>query len=138
MGMGLYIHIPFCARRCSYCDFCTVEYDGNLVRQYHDLLKKEVEMYPASERVETLYFGGGSPSLYPVELLRDLMSFISCSFDAAPVEVTIEANPWELNLKTLSSGGILDSTGSRSVYNHRKGRSSNDAIDRSLRISETD
>jgi len=101
MGMGLYIHIPFCARRCSYCDFCTVEYDGDLVRQYNDLLKKEVEMYPASERVETLYFGGGSPSLYPVELLRDLMSFISCSFDAAPVEVTIEANPWELNIKNL-------------------------------------
>ncbi|MBN2220151.1 MAG: radical SAM family heme chaperone HemW [Kosmotogaceae bacterium] len=101
MGLGLYVHIPFCARRCSYCDFCTVEYNGDLVGQYHDLLKMEVEMYPFSERVETVYFGGGSPSLYPVEFLRDLLSFISYSFDTDLLEATIEANPWELNLENL-------------------------------------
>jgi len=101
MGMGVYVHIPFCARKCSYCDFCTVQYDSELVDEYHRSLKREIEMYSISDTVETLYFGGGSPSLYPVELLNDLLMHLNSSLKMEIEEATIEANPWELERERL-------------------------------------
>lgn len=101
MGAGVYVHIPFCARKCSYCDFCTVRYDPALIDEYHRSLKREIEMYSISETVETLYFGGGSPSLYPVELLNDLLVHLNSSLRTEIREATIEVNPWELERERL-------------------------------------
>jgi len=101
MGAGAYVHIPFCARKCSYCDFCTVQYDSALIDEYHRSLKREIEMYSISDTVETLYFGGGSPSLYPVELLNDLLMHLKSSLRTEIREATIEANPWELERERL-------------------------------------
>jgi len=101
MGVGAYVHIPFCARKCSYCDFCTIQFDRESVEAYHDSLKKEIEMYEVPGIVDTLYFGGGSPSLYPIDLMEEIVSHINLSLGTDVSEATIEANPWELDKEHL-------------------------------------
>lgn len=103
MGSGVYVHIPFCARKCGYCDFCTLDLKthSEKVQPYHEALKKEIELYSSLERVDTLYLGGGSPSLYPVELLGDLIETLGKNFKLQLVEASIEANPWELTREKL-------------------------------------
>src|SRR5690606_16015966 len=94
---GLYVHIPFCQQRCVYCDFyfVTTQRDpGAFVRA----LEMEVEAYGREfggrEPVETLYFGGGTPSLLPLEDVARLVAAVEKRFDtSALAEVTLEMNP---------------------------------------------
>ncbi|HNU23396.1 MAG TPA: coproporphyrinogen-III oxidase family protein, partial [Mesotoga sp.] len=88
-------------RKCSYCDFCTIQFDRKSVEAYHDSLKKEIEMYEVPGIVDTLYFGGGSPSLYPIDLMEEIVSHINLSLGTDVSEATIEANPWELDKEHL-------------------------------------
>lgn len=94
---GLYIHIPFCARRCLYCDFYS-NTDRSLMEQYVEAALRELEMesdYLQGEPIETIYFGGGTPSLLPTESIRRLLQspLIELSADQ---EITLEANPDDL------------------------------------------
>lgn len=100
---GVYVHIPFCARKCTYCDFCTLEVDDFVIERYHYALKREIELYRPSGRIDTLYFGGGSPSIYPSSLLRDLIEKLKESLPLDLKEATIESNPWELTVDRLRS-----------------------------------
>ncbi|MDO5031046.1 radical SAM family heme chaperone HemW [Corynebacterium sp.] len=96
---GVYIHVPFCASRCGYCDFNTYtpgELGGDLTAGYLDALDRELEM--AADRVgrpaQTVFIGGGTPSLLGAEGLGRILSTVQKTFGLAPgAEVTTESNP---------------------------------------------
>jgi oxygen-independent coproporphyrinogen-3 oxidase len=89
-----YVHVPFCRRRCGYCDFALVAGRDDLVDRYLAAIDRELERLPAVLDLDTLYLGGGTPShLGPTGLCR-LFAILSAKLEpAAGAEVTIEANP---------------------------------------------
>ncbi|NOY77138.1 MAG: radical SAM family heme chaperone HemW [Calditrichaeota bacterium] len=97
--LSLYIHIPFCERKCPYCDFYSLTGSAGLQRQFVRALLIEIDRVSAhfSETpplVETLFFGGGTPSLLPTDALEDIFRSLRSRFQLAPAaEITIEANP---------------------------------------------
>lgn len=98
--IGLYVHIPFCVRKCNYCDFCS--YPGRLddaADAYIDALIKEAELYRENRyKVDTLYIGGGTPSLLSGEQLSRLILALGSIFDfAKELDFTLEANPGTLD-----------------------------------------
>ncbi|MBN2173610.1 MAG: radical SAM family heme chaperone HemW [Bacteroidales bacterium] len=102
---GIYLHIPFCRQKCFYCNFFSIasqkyrfEFVESLIREI--LLRKE---YLQEEPVKTIYFGGGTPSLLSAEEINRIIDKINESFDVnADAEITLEANPDDLNGVTIS------------------------------------
>jgi oxygen-independent coproporphyrinogen III oxidase len=96
---GLYIHIPFCRSRCSYCDFATGLYDGELANRYVSAVVNEVNSSSiAGAGVDTIYFGGGTPSLLEPAQLDRILSALHGRFDvASDSEITLEINPGSVN-----------------------------------------
>jgi oxygen-independent coproporphyrinogen-3 oxidase len=92
---GLYVHIPFCSSRCSYCDFATGLYQSELAERYVYGLVEEIKTSQhAGENVDTIYFGGGTPSLLaPAQLERILAALYDNFKIAADCEITLEINP---------------------------------------------
>ena len=94
--LSLYIHIPFCARKCNYCDF--VSFGGaskNLVH-YINALCTEIKAAAVGKEyiIQTIYIGGGTPSILPVAHLRKLFAALKRKFNISPnAEITIEVNP---------------------------------------------
>ncbi|HVH62647.1 MAG TPA: radical SAM family heme chaperone HemW [Candidatus Dormibacteraeota bacterium] len=109
----LYVHIPFCKHKCGYCDFNAYAGMDRLMPDYVDALERELvfarERYPFQE-LDTVYLGGGTPSLLPAELIARLLRFIRTNFNVAPdAEVTLEANPAstdEAKLAAWIEGGV--------------------------------
>jgi oxygen-independent coproporphyrinogen-3 oxidase len=92
---GLYVHIPFCSSRCSYCDFATGLYQSELAERYVRCVVNEIcaSQY-TGENVDTIYFGGGTPSLLaPAQLDRILASLYDNFKIATDCEITLEINP---------------------------------------------
>ena len=102
---GLYIHIPFCRSRCSYCDFATGIYQGELAERYVRALVEEISTARnADARVDTIYFGGGTPSLLTPSQLDLILSALHRQFDIeSGAEVTLEMNPGTVNPDQLQS-----------------------------------
>jgi oxygen-independent coproporphyrinogen-3 oxidase len=97
MSAGIYIHIPFCRSRCSYCDFATGMYETTAAVRYVHALVREIrgwkEVEPAAG-VDTIYLGGGTPSLLLADQIEQILRAVRERFDvAAGAEVTIEMNP---------------------------------------------
>lgn len=91
---GLYFHIPFCKNKCPYCDFYSVKYCESAARDYCILLKNEIAKYHGE--FDTVYFGGGTPSIIPPELICDILGSAREQFDIdKSSEITIECNPRE-------------------------------------------
>src|SRR5882724_7306602 len=91
----LYVHLPFCRHKCGYCDFNAYAGMDRLMPDYVEALERELlvarERFPFA-RLDTLYLGGGTPSLLPADLIARLLRFISATFDVAPdAEITLEA-----------------------------------------------
>ena len=109
----LYVHIPFCRHKCGYCDFNAYARMDRLMPDYVDALERELvfarERHPF-QQLETVYLGGGTPSLLPPELASRLLAFIGATFNVAPdAEVTLEANPAstdEARLAAWLEGGV--------------------------------
>lgn len=102
--LEVYIHIPFCVKKCNYCDFLSFSSDREEKKRYFRALKAEMDSFFASDEflsggytVSTVFFGGGTPSLPDAELICDLLSCIP----GKPEEVTLEANPGTLDRKKL-------------------------------------
>ena len=97
MAAGLYIHIPFCRSRCSYCDFATGMYEGALAERYVGALTKEIARWAEVDEpnsVDTIYFGGGTPSLLNVGQLEQVLRSIYDRFAVDEgAEITLEINP---------------------------------------------
>src|ERR1700676_5550581 len=94
---GVYIHIPFCRSRCSYCDFATGMYQAALATRYVQAIVKEVETWQeeeASAPVDTIFFGGGTPSLLSPAQVDSILQAVLRRFAVLNnVEVTLEINP---------------------------------------------
>lgn len=105
---GVYLHIPFCKSRCSYCDFATDVFKSNeIVEAYVDALIKEVQS-PKSKvkspktKVDSIYFGGGTPSLLSPKQLEKILKAVHEKFDVAEnSEITMEMNPATMTLETV-------------------------------------
>lgn len=93
--IGLYVHIPFCAGKCPYCDFYSVEYESGAAFAYGEAVLRNVDFY--NERYDTVYFGGGTPSLLGWEIGR-ILSRVRYS---AGAEITVEANPGSISVQGL-------------------------------------
>ena len=91
--LGLYIHIPFCKKKCFYCDFVSIEYLEEVVDNYLQALQIESLKYN-KEKVDTIYIGGGTPSVLSIVQLEKLISIIKSNFNISNIqEFTIELNP---------------------------------------------
>ncbi|MFZ6027960.1 MAG: radical SAM family heme chaperone HemW [Chloroflexota bacterium] len=101
---SLYLHIPFCRHRCAYCDFNTYAGLSPLIPAYVQALCCEIAFYRLIPPlpVHTVYFGGGTPSLLPLEAFAQIFSSLRSAFDLQPsAEVSLEANPGTLHLDYL-------------------------------------
>lgn len=101
---GIYLHIPFCKRACHYCNF-HFSTSLNLKNDFLTALLKEIELqqlYLAGETVETIYFGGGTPSLLSIDELQTILDTLARHFIIDPgAEITLEANPDDINEAAL-------------------------------------
>jgi oxygen-independent coproporphyrinogen-3 oxidase len=100
---GVYLHIPFCRSRCSYCDFATdIFTNGDTVERYVNALVKEIENFSANQRIDTIYFGGGTPSLLTARQVEKILDSIKIFFSVQnDSEITMEMNPATVTLETL-------------------------------------
>ena len=95
--IGLYIHIPFCDKKCPYCDFYSLGGSSGLFDDYAQALLRAVQKAPAN-RVDTVYFGGGTPSVWGTERLCAVLDAVSKRFDVLEdAEITLEGNPGSLD-----------------------------------------
>ncbi|HEY0408303.1 MAG TPA: radical SAM family heme chaperone HemW [Pyrinomonadaceae bacterium] len=102
---GIYIHIPFCRSRCSYCDFATGTYEGALAERYVSAVAAEIASFKPTEQpaeIDTIYFGGGTPSLLSAIQVETLLRAAGERFRLTPdAEVTMEMNPGTLTQRAL-------------------------------------
>ncbi|MEG2082972.1 MAG: coproporphyrinogen-III oxidase family protein, partial [Oscillospiraceae bacterium] len=109
MSAGIYIHIPFCAHKCPYCDFYSVAYDDGLCSKYIAAIGRETEAFPPLS-ADTIYFGGGTPSLLRTEHIECMLNAVRSRFNIADgAEITLECNPATCDrekLRDLHSLGI--------------------------------
>lgn len=101
---GVYVHVPFCKRKCLYCDFFSCASDNTeLMLQYADAVCCQIEQTRAEVTdYATIYFGGGTPSILPVDgLIRIVEKLKQCGFWQMPKEATIECNPGTVDLDKL-------------------------------------
>ncbi|MEQ1721795.1 MAG: radical SAM family heme chaperone HemW [Pseudobdellovibrio sp.] len=106
---GVYIHIPYCLQRCTYCDFATYVHTEIKPPEYYvSLVKKEISnkrnLFP-HRMLDTIYFGGGTPSLIPAHLIVELISELAkFGYTTGPqTEITIEINPATVDEKKLET-----------------------------------
>ena len=104
---SIYLHIPFCQHRCSYCDFNTYAGLENLIFAYAQALRHEIKYVAATLDaklpVHTIFFGGGTPSLLSAEDLASILKTLHTSFDVFPdAEISLEANPGTLSAAYLT------------------------------------
>lgn len=103
--LELYIHIPFCVRKCGYCDFLSFPAREALQREYLDKLTDEIRAQGSclgDRRVTSIFLGGGTPSILPADWIGELFLTLQNSFSIAEdAEITIEANPGTLTMEKL-------------------------------------
>lgn len=133
--IGLYIHIPFCKQKCSYCDFCSYAEKQNLISKYIKCLLQEIKEVGINNRadfengkddlfsIKTIYIGGGTPSLIESKYIVQIMKEIKSNFELDEnVEITIEVNPGTVTLEKLedyNKAGINRlSIGLQSTHEH--------------------
>lgn len=103
--LGIYIHIPFCRSKCDYCDFYSLAGREERMDAYQKALLAHIgETAPLADgiQVDTIYFGGGTPSFYGDKRLRELLSAVEKQFQVEKgAEITLEANPDSVEVKSL-------------------------------------
>ena len=93
-----YIHVPFCKHRCGYCNFTLVAGRDDLVENYLDAIERELATIESPCEVDTLYFGGGTPTHLPAAALDRLLASVKATFPLSQdAELSVEANPADLD-----------------------------------------
>ena len=112
-GLGIYVHIPFCIRKCLYCDFLSFSNCGeDTFRAYTDAVCKEIQFYgehycevadaETKAQVDTIFIGGGTPTMIPADFIANIMSAIKEHFHVSEdAEISIESNPKTLTEEKL-------------------------------------
>ncbi|ACI19107.1 radical SAM family heme chaperone HemW [Dictyoglomus thermophilum] len=96
--IGIYLHIPFCVKKCPYCDFVSFSYSEDEEGRYVEYLLKEIDMKSNNELVDTIYLGGGTPSILSLCSLEKILDFIYKRFEISKdVEISMEVNPGTVN-----------------------------------------
>lgn len=121
---GVYVHIPFCQKKCRYCDFisfddCTKE----IQKKYVECLLEEIKHTNFAKKIDTIYLGGGTPSILEAQEIQRILQAIWEQFDVAKkAEITIEINPGTVDLEKLEayqkSGINRLSIGLQATQNH--------------------
>lgn len=118
MKSGIYIHIPFCATRCHYCNFATGGYDETTASRYVSALKHEIQQFTNNPNfdqaglkvADTIYFGGGTPTTLSTEQISGIIETVRNNFNiSSDAEITTEANPGSVStdyLKQLRKAGV--------------------------------
>lgn len=119
-GLGLYIQIPFCASKCSFCNFSSKVSRAEVIAAYCDALEQEIERLPAlyaatavgqrllDTPVDTIYFGGGTPPIVGIDRLKRILQLLRAQFQLADaVEVTLEATPGSADMAFLKQACAL-------------------------------
>ncbi len=107
MSMELYIHIPFCVKKCAYCDFLSFHAGEEEKRSYVDALLKEIRARSGSPSVQgktvsSIFIGGGTPSVLPAGWIREILEAVRECFDLdADAEISMESNPGTLDAEKL-------------------------------------
>lgn len=102
--LSLYFHIPFCSTKCSYCAFNTYINLEHMIPRFVDALAKEAEIVGKGQTVGTIFFGGGTPSLLTPEQFTRIFESIYRAYDVqTDAEISLEANPSDLDLPYLSA-----------------------------------
>ena len=97
--IGLYIHIPFCKHKCSYCDFVSFSNKECFIEQYIETLKNESKMENLEQyKIKTIYIGGGTPSFIASKYILEILNLID---KTETEEITIEVNPGTVNKQKL-------------------------------------
>ena len=101
---GIYIHIPFCNSKCAYCGFYSIasqKQKSAFLEALHSEIAQRTN-YLKGERINTIYFGGGTPSILSIEEIKGILECVSCHYKVNPAsEITLEANPDTLNPEYL-------------------------------------
>lgn len=112
-GLGIYIHIPFCKRKCAYCDFISFSDKTKLIEKYVLALEKEIDKCNINKdnyKIKTIYFGGGTPSFIESKFIVEILESAKRKFNISKTaEITIEINPGtitEEKLKDYYNAGI--------------------------------
>ncbi len=111
-NIGIYIHIPFCIKKCLYCDFNSFSEKNNYFEKYKNSLISEIKNFKNDEKlkVDTIFFGGGTPSVLPAEYITEILNTLKEKFDVdKAAEISIEVNPGTADLKkfkTYKNSGI--------------------------------
>lgn len=108
--LGIYVHIPFCARKCNYCDFYSLASGEDEKKSYIEALKREIKEVSTKVSTDylvyTIYFGGGTPSIIKADYIREILDVIRTHFklykDDFYPEITIECNPKTVDIEKLS------------------------------------
>lgn len=123
---GVYVHIPFCRTKCTYCAFVSGDFDESLAARYMPALEAEIETTgdaAGRPQVDSVFFGGGTPSLLPAHELVRVLDAVRAAFDVSPdAEITVEMNPGTLTREKLdayrSAGVNRASVGVQSFDDH--------------------
>ena len=119
--MGIYVHIPFCKRKCDYCDFISYSNKDEIIEKYIEAVKKEIELQKIKSEITSIYIGGGTPSYIDSKYIKEIMKEINKKNVALNAEITIEVNPGTVTLEKLhdykSSGINRLSIGLQSTQN---------------------
>ena len=109
--LSVYIHIPFCKQKCNYCDFLSFQGRESLFLSYKNALLEEIKNCPELEdsRIETIFFGGGTPTLLPAEFLCEILEAVQKKNVRSDAEITVECNPETVTrcyLSALKAAGV--------------------------------
>ena len=99
--IGIYVHIPFCKRKCDYCDFISYSNKDSKIEEYIEAVKKEIELQKIKSEITTVYIGGGTPSYIDSKYIKEIMEELQKKNVSKDAEITIEVNPGTVTLEKL-------------------------------------
>lgn len=99
--IGIYVHIPFCKRKCYYCDFVSYSSKDEKIEEYINCVKKEIELQRINSEITTIYIGGGTPSYIDSRYIKEIMQEINKKNVSKNAEITIEVNPGTITMEKL-------------------------------------
>lgn len=99
--IGIYVHIPFCKQKCYYCDFISYCNKDEMIEDYVEAVKKEIQLQKIKSQISTVYIGGGTPSYIDSKYIQEIVREIKNKDVSQNAEITIEVNPGTVTLQKL-------------------------------------